>query len=262
MTSTDTQAWQAIGPGFWNLRGSFKLGGVVDIKTHVSLVQRANGKFVFRESYTLPPAARAEVDALTNGGADVEAVLNLHPFHTVHVPQMQADFPEARHYGSARHVAQHPEGDWQPGRVEDDAVQAEFSEDLRFSVPAGVDYISANPNVHFSSVLAYHPASGTIHSDDTLMVLQLPGPLGGLGRSVRFHMTLAQALERRPGAAEDFRAWAEQLADDWGDAQNLCAAHVANLTAADNGGAPIQARIRSALDSVAGTLRRHRKRHG
>lgn len=253
-----------IGENFWNLRGSFKLGGVLDIRTHVSLVRRASGKFVFLDSYTLSPEARAEVDALTHGGADVEAVLNLHPFHTVHVPRMQADFPHARHYGSARHVARFPDGDWQAAPVEDAAVHEEFAEDLRFSIPAGVDYISANENVHFSSVLAYHPASRTIHSDDTLMVVRLPGParLLGVGELVRFHMTLPQALERRAGAADDFRQWAEGLIADWGDADNLCAAHLSNLTAANNRGAPIAQRIQRALDKVQGTLRRHARKHG
>lgn len=254
--------WQQIGPGFWNLRGSFKLGGVVDIKTHCSLVQRANGRFVFLDSYTLPPAARADVDALTDGGAAVEAVLNLHPFHTIHVPQMQSDFPGARHYGSARHMAKHPDGQWQADPVESPAVQDAFAEDLQFSVPAGVDYISANENVHFSSVLAYHPASQTLHSDDTLMVIRPPGPLGGLGAAVRFHMTLGQALERRAGAADDFQQWAETVIADWGQARNLCAAHTANLTAAGNRGASIAARMQSALGKVQGTLRRHRRKFG
>lgn len=259
-----SKQWTQIGPGFWNLRGSFKLGGVLDIKTHVSLVQRANGKFVFLDSYTLPEAARAEVDALTNGGSEVEAVLNLHPFHTIHVPQMQADFPNARHYGSARHVVKFPDGAWQSAPVEHADVQAEFADDLQFSLPQGVDYISANENVHFSSLLAYHPGSESIHSDDTLMVVRWPGPMRrlGVGEAVRFHMTLPQALHRRAGAADAFEQWAQRLADDWGTANNLCAAHLANVTASNNRGATIAERIRLALAKVQGTLRRHRRKYG
>ena len=69
---------------FWNIRGSFKIAGLIDIGTQASLIRRENGKFVFLDSYTLGGAVRKEVDELTNAGEDVEAVLNLHPFHTIH----------------------------------------------------------------------------------------------------------------------------------------------------------------------------------
>jgi len=69
---------------FLNIRGSFKVGGLVDIGTQCSLVRRANGRFVFLDSCALSGAVQRDVDALTNGGKDVEAILNLHPFHTVH----------------------------------------------------------------------------------------------------------------------------------------------------------------------------------
>lgn len=36
-----------LGSGFWNIRGSFKLGGFIDIGTQCSLVQLESGKFIF-----------------------------------------------------------------------------------------------------------------------------------------------------------------------------------------------------------------------
>ena len=36
---------------FWNIRGSFKLGGRIDIGTQASLVQLASGNFVFLDAY-------------------------------------------------------------------------------------------------------------------------------------------------------------------------------------------------------------------
>ena len=49
--------------------------------------------------------------------------------------------------------------------------------------------------------------SKTIYSDDTLMYIGLPGLMRrfGLGDAVSFHPTLAKALEKRSGAALDFR---------------------------------------------------------
>lgn len=255
--------WIEVGDGFWNLRGSFKIGGVVEIRTHASLVRLSSGKFLFLDAYTLDEPALQEVEALT-GGTQVAGILNLHPFHTIHVKRMHEQFPRAKLYGTARHIEKFPDLPWESERCEDEALHHRFREDLAFSIPDGVDFISANENVHFSSVLAYHRLSRTIHSDDTLMYLQMGPPFGWLGfsDSVRFHMTLGQALKRRPGAAVEFRRWAEDLQSDWGDAENLCTAHLGNLLAEENRGAGIAERIGGALRGVEKVLARHKKKFG
>ena len=68
-----------------------------------------------------------------------------------------------------------------------------FEENFEFSIPRGVDFISANENVHFSSVLALHRASRTIHVDDTLMYVRLPLPMRVLGFRdlLSFHPTIS-----------------------------------------------------------------------
>ena len=254
----------AVADNFWNIRGSYRVAGIVDVGTQASLVRLAGGGFVFLDSYTLVGAPRRRVNELTAGGENVEAILNLHPFHTVHVRWMHEHFPQARLYGTARHVARFPELPWEPERTEDPGLHEAFAGDFDFSVPRGVDFISANENVHFSSVLALHRASRTIHSDDTLMYLRLPALLRifGLADRVGFHPTLAKALERRPGAAQEFRAWAEELIENWASAENLCAAHTAALLAADNDGAPIAERLQAALEKVEPTLAAHKRKYG
>ena len=251
-----------ISDDFWNIRGSFKIAGIIDVGTQVSLVRLANGKFVFLDSYTLDGPVLKKVDALTRNGKDVVAVLNLHPFHTMHVAWMHEHYPKARHYGTARHLARFPELKWQPTRTEDAATQALFAKDFEFSIPRGVDFISDDENVHFSSVLAFHPASATIHVDDTLMYIRLPLLLRffGLPNSFSFHPTLAKVLEKRAGAAQDFREWVNEIANNWQDAENLCAAHTATLQA--GGREPsIRERIIAALDKVESTLQAHEKKH-
>ena len=249
---------------FWNIRGSYRIAGVIDVGTQASLVRRANGRFVFLDACALSSRVSRAVDDLTGGGEKVEAILNLHPFHTVHVRKMHELFPRARLYGTRRHLERFPDLPWEPERTEDAALHEEFAEAFDFSVPRGVDFISADEKVHFSSVLAFHRESRTIHSDDTLLYIRLPAILRlfGLRDSVSFHPTLAKALERRPGAAGAFREWAEGLIEDWRDAENLCAAHTAALLASDQRGAPIHERLRKALERVGSTLRAHERKYG
>ena len=253
-----------IGDDFWNIRGSFKIAGLIDIGTQASLIRRSNGKFVFLDSYTLKGAAKREIDQLTNDGEAVEAVLNLHPFHTIHVPWMFENYPHARHYGTARHLSRFSDLDWQKLRTEDPDLHKKFGKDFDFSVPRGVDFISDDENVHFSSVLALHRASQTIHVDDTLMYIRLPFLMRwfGLTDAMSFHPTLSKVLEKRPGAAADFTQWAEDLADKWQDAENFCAAHTAALLTSDKHDPSIPGRIIKALEKVQNTLSAHERKYG
>ena len=58
-----------VADSFWNIRGSFKTAGVLEVGTQASLVKRANGKFVFLDAYKLDDSVAREVRGLTNGGA-------------------------------------------------------------------------------------------------------------------------------------------------------------------------------------------------
>jgi len=252
-----------IADDFWNIRGDFKIGGVLNIGTQASLVRRRNGKFVLLDAYTLQGELIEQIDALTNNGDDIEAIINLHPFHTVHVRKAHEQYPKAKLYGTQRHIEKFPDLPWQPELSESAACAELFADDLEFSVPEGVDFISSNENLHFSSVLAYHKASKTIHADDTLMYLQLPGLLGKLMKpEITFHMTLPKTLEKRAGAVKDFRAWVARLADQWGDAENLCAAHSAVLLGSENNSVSIANRVLAALQKVEKTLQSHEKKFG
>ena len=253
-----------VADDFWNIRGSFKIGRVIDIGTQASLVRRGNGRFVFLDSYALSDEVEREALELTNGGKDVEAIVNVHPFHTVFARKMHERFPHAKLYGTARHVSRLPELPWKELRTEDPELHAMFSDDFDFTVPRGVDFISANENVHFSSVLVLHRASKTIHVDDTLMYVRLPPMVRpfGLTDAMSFHPTLGKALEKRAGAARDFRDWAEELTERWQDAENLCAAHTAALTAPKNRGASIPDRLVKALGKADRTLTAHARKYG
>lgn len=252
-----------ISGNFWNIRGDFKIGGILNIGTHASIVRCTNGKFVLLDAYTLHGKLKNQVDALTNNGADLEAIINLHPFHTIHVQRVHELYPNAKLYGTQRHHDKFSELPWQPQLTESNEFAALFADDFEFSVPAGVDFISNNENLHFSSVLAYHKASKTIHSDDTLMYLKFPSIIGVLKKpEISFHMTLPQTLEKRSGAALDFRNWATQLTVKWADAENLCAAHSATLQGHKSLSPSIAEKIASALKKVEKTLQAHERKFG
>jgi hypothetical protein len=253
-----------VSDDFWNIRGSFKIGGVVDIGTQASLVRLGNGNFLFLDSYAMSVEAHREIDELLGGSGKIEAILNLHPFHTVHVERMHELYPQARLHGTARHLERFPDLPWEEMRTEDVELHEWYADDLEFSIPGGVDFISDNENVHFSSVMVYHRASGTLHADDTLMYILLPLPLRLLGirESLGFHPTLAKSLEKRAGAAADFRLWAEGMIEQWSEAKNLCAAHSQVLLDSENRGVPIHDKLRKALARCNGRLRAHERRYG
>jgi hypothetical protein len=253
-----------VSKDFWNFRGSYKVAGLLDVGTQASLVRLRNGRFVFLDTCHLTPADRREVDELTNAGQDLEAILNLHPFHTLHVQRAHEMWPQAALYGTARHLSRFPDLPWQDVRTEDAALHERYADDFDFSVPRGVDFISSNESLHFSSVLAFHRASNTIHVDDTFNYVRLPLLMRwmSINNTVGFHPTLDKVLERRAGAAQDFRDWASALIERWRHAQNLCAAHTAALLAAEIRGESIHSRLVQALDKVEPVLKAHEEKYG
>jgi len=243
-----------IADDFWNIRGSFRVFGLLDVGTQASLARLRSGGFALLDSYTLTDEVAEKVMALTDGGRAIEAILNLHPFHTVHVTKTAAMFPAAKLFGTRRHREKAPDLPWQDLLTESAELHAKFADDFVFTVPRGVDFISSNENVHFSSVLAMHRSSRALHVDDTLMFTKLPF-VGGLS----FHITLKAVLERRPGATADFRAWAAELISLCGGVEQLCTAHAKPLPPSTREGFDLAAEVRGALVKVEKVLRAHER---
>ncbi|GAB1595638.1 hypothetical protein [Lysobacter claricitrinus] len=246
---------------FWNLRGTYRVAGVLNIGTHMSLVRRDDGRFVAIDGCGLDDAQRTAVMALTDNGARVDAVVHVHPFHTMHVEATQRLFPSAALHGTARHRARFPSLPWSDVPVEAWTGDHPFADVFDLSVPDGVDFVCANERVHVASVLVRHRPSGIVHVDDTLNVLAAQGVLKKLlpQSSLRMHPMLGEALKKTAGATRAYSAWATALASRWADTRIVCAAHsaVRHLPA---GG--FEREVRAALDNVAPTLERHRARYG
>jgi hypothetical protein len=195
-----------IGEKFWNVRGSYRIAGLLNVGTQMSLVRLHKGGYVLLDSYRLEADIRERLLSLTDGGREVTAVLNLHPFHTMHVRSIATQFPDAKLYGTRRHVARADDLRWEACHTEDPELGELFADDFVFSVPRGVDFIPENEKLHFASVLAFHLHSKTLHVDDTLTWVPLP-IVGGL----KFHPALGSVLQKRAGAVAEFRQWTAEL---------------------------------------------------
>lgn len=212
-----------LGNGFWNIRGSFVRNGMIDIGNQSALVKLESGKFILLDSYTLTGEVREQVMALTNNGQDIEAVLNVHPFHTVHCAQVAKDFPKATFYGSARHHKEVPEVDWSEDYVESKAVAERYPE-LEFSVPKGIYYIAPDDSVHSGSLLVFHPASRSLYVDDTIETP--PSKLfNAVQTGINLHASSLKALKDEPNAGAEYCDWAIKLAHNWREVRNFCSAH-------------------------------------
>ncbi|TKS53825.1 hypothetical protein E4582_02905 [Luteimonas yindakuii] len=252
---------QQLADTFWNLRGVYRVGGVLDIGTQMSLVRRPNGRFVVIDGCALDDAQRSALLALTGDGAQVDAVVHVHPFHTLHVEATHRLFPSARLHGTARHRRLFPSLPWSEAPMETWGGEHPFADMFDLSVPAGVDFDCPDERVHVASVLVRHRHSGIVHVDDTFNVIAAPGRLGAMlpQSSLRMHPMLARALRPERGAADAYAAWARALASHWADTRIVCAAHSAVRHLPAGGFAR---EVEGALERVSDTLERHRRRHG
>ncbi|PRX08771.1 UNVERIFIED_ORG: hypothetical protein BCL66_109104 [Martelella mediterranea] len=252
---------QQLAENFWTFRGDFKVAKVINLGTHMSLVRRANGRFLLLDSYDLDEDDRNALLSMTDGGRAIEAIINVHPFHTLHCAAVHAVVPQARLVGTRRHHEQAPDLPWEPGLIEDPETQDAFAADLAFSVPQGVDFISHDASVHVASVLVRHRQSGIVHVDDTLNVLAAPGFLGRVlpQSKLKFHPQLSKALQKRAGAADDYARWARNLAEAWSGTPIVCAAHSSIRKLPEDGW---RREMTDALAAVEKTLSRHRSAHG
>lgn len=300
---------------FYNIRGSFRIFGIINIGTHASLVRLGeleNGgslptvstttsttattastatigtssttssaipalaavddksRWVLLDSIDFSEEQLRDIKSLTNDGDAIAAIINVHPFHTVYTKKAAEAFPSAKLYGTARHHTKLPTLAWEPTVVESPEFPTEFAsnfgKDFEFSVPEGVDFVPANENIHFSSVLAYHVPTKTVHSDDTFGSMSLPYLATWLGykqHTVSLHPTLGSALQRRVGAAEDFRGWLKALLERW-NIVNLVTAHNSNYLQKDVESDPekmsINQLLAQSLESWEPTLQQHEQK--
>ena len=119
-----------IGSGFYNLKTPFVLGAVFDIGNQMSLLRlHSTGRYIVIDTCSLTPAAKAELDFLTDGGKLIDAVVASHPYHTMFFVPFHKMYPTLKYYGTPRHIRTIPTIQW-TGDVSTEAVQTLWSPEV------------------------------------------------------------------------------------------------------------------------------------
>lgn len=207
--------------------------GLLDVGTHMSIIQLPNNKFLVVDTIEISPDLKAEIDQLTNNGDDIEAVVATHPFHTLWFPKFYELYPKPAYFGTPRHLRVQKGIPWK-GHVGDTRVREQWAPEVQMRIPAGGEFENPLPEStnHFSSCWLYHAPTKTVHVDDTIMLICKPGfllRLGGLSDGqMRFHPSMTgPGLYPHTGAPNEFRDWVLQTCKDW-QFDNFCAAHMGN----------------------------------
>ncbi|CAF0994608.1 unnamed protein product [Didymodactylos carnosus] len=215
-----------IGPGFWNVRHSFKvLIGMVDIETHMSVIQLKNGNFLVVDTIPLKDNVKQQLDNLTTNGSKIEGVLGTHPFHTLAFSDFYKAYPNVPYYGTPRHISKCTDIQW-AGDLNDCDTRNKWAPEVQMRIPAGAEFVNPQPESfnHFICVFVYHHQSRTLHVDDTLMYSPIPGFLVKMA----FHPSMkGPGLYPTVEAPYQFRDWMRQILKDW-DFNNICCAHIGN----------------------------------
>jgi hypothetical protein len=135
--SVEKNELYSIGPGFWNVRGRFKVLKVIDIETQMSIIQLRNGKFLVIDTVEMDDHLRQEIDQLTNNGENIDAVVATHPFHTLSIPAFYQAYPKAAYYGTPRHLRRLTEIPWK-GDLDDCNIRKKWEPDVEMRIPAGL----------------------------------------------------------------------------------------------------------------------------
>ncbi|KAJ3251515.1 hypothetical protein HDU77_005828 [Chytriomyces hyalinus] len=233
-----------VGSGCFNLRAPFKvLAGLVDVGTHRT--------FVALSTVALDEQAKAEVDALTNNGELLEAVIATNPFHTLAFEAFYAQFPDAKYYGTPRHIRNIPVIPWS-GSIADVAVQSFWKEEgLELEVTAGCEFDAPMPESynHFSGVVAFHRESKTLICDDCFSAspkkqcrFTTPANTPKQYNEIAFHVSLyGPALYKTPDAPKELYDWLKKIISLW-PIENIATAH---------GGVQMGGAKRSLVEGVA-----------
>jgi len=208
-----------IGPGFWNIRASFKIDGW-DIGTQMSLIQLKNGRFLVVDTVQIDNVLKSDIDYLTNNGTLIQAVLATHPFHTTYFPAFYQLYPRVPYYGTPRHLRIEPQIPW-AGSLWDCATRQKWLPEVHMRIPRGSEFVAPTPEDtnHFSGIHVFHAASKTIHVDDTIII---DVPIKG---TMVFHPTLITVgLYHIPQSPHAFRNWVQKMINEW-NFDTICAAH-------------------------------------
>eukprot|EP01035_Chromulina_nebulosa_P017575 gene17575-23143_t len=196
----------------------------------MSFIKLSTGKFVVIDTVQVDETNKQDIDELTKNGSLIEAVIATHPFHTVYFDPFYKLYPNAKYYGTPRHLRRIKSIPWAGSSDNIDVLSLYEQEGIFMRVSAGSDIVNPNENNHFASILVFHQPSRTIHDDDTIGYIKNSGCLlrcaGIRPDSLYFHPTgLKDGLDPTPDAPLAFKQFIEDIIHDW-DFDNIATAHL------------------------------------
>eukprot|EP00475_Leptophrys_vorax_P010988 TRINITY_DN17548_c0_g1_i1.p1 TRINITY_DN17548_c0_g1~~TRINITY_DN17548_c0_g1_i1.p1 ORF type:complete len:311 (+),score=89.41 TRINITY_DN17548_c0_g1_i1:178-1110(+) len=219
-----------IEPNFYHIRAEFRVvSGLINVGTHMSLVKLPTGKFLVIDTVPVDHELKLEIDELTNGGQDIEAVVATHPFHTLAFPAFFEMYPNARYFGTPRHLRNQKQVDW-AGDITN-ALSEWESSGVFMRIPDGAEWFNPQPESsnHFNAVWVFVQDAKLVHVDDTVGLYPDPGFLlkvvGFKANTLCFHPALkGPGLVPHPDSPAKFKAWLEKLLEEW-DFDKIACAH-------------------------------------
>lgn len=110
---------------------------MVEIGTHMSIVQLRNGNFLVIDTVVINDELKRDIDELTHNGTKIEAVIAVHPFHTLAWTAFYKMYPHAKYYGTPRHLRKLTEIQW-AGQLDDsNGFLSKWTPDVELRIPAG-----------------------------------------------------------------------------------------------------------------------------
>ena len=197
------------------------VGGIIELGTQMSFCRLSNGKILVIDTCQISIEAKAEIDKLTENGDLIEAVIATHPFHTLYFVPFFLLYPNARYYGTPRHLTNISEIPW-AGDISKPEVLNAWEPDVSMRIPAGAEFVK--PESHFSGVFVFHKQSRMIHSDDTICYFDahntgcvLSCCVGIKPGSMFFHTSMKEGNGLYPtaDAPQQFKQWVEEIIRDW-----------------------------------------------
>ena len=124
--------------GFWNVRRQFTiLAHLLDIETHMSFIQLANGKFLVVDTVELNDRLSQEINHLAEDGEKIEAVIGVHPSHTLAFVNFYQAYPNAAYYGITGHLRRLVQIPW-AGCLNECRVRRKWEPDVELRISEGL----------------------------------------------------------------------------------------------------------------------------
>lgn len=110
----------------------------VDIGTHMSIIQLRNGRFLIVDTVAMNDNLIYAFNELTHNGTKIEAVVAVHPFHTLAYSAFHKLYPDVKYYGTPRHLRKLTEIKW-AGQLDDtNGLLSTWAPEVELRIPAGI----------------------------------------------------------------------------------------------------------------------------